>query len=471
MRFFASDDISPPSTLAATTLRELLRVFIVVVAIKALVWWLDPTMRTFMGDSGSYLWAAVSNQPPPDRSFTYPLVIRATALAHAHLAELGWLQSMFGSLLCVFVYRCLRVELFVRPSVALGVAAVLAIEPGQLFFERMVMTETLGTFCFVMMVIAGIRHVRHGHVRSLLAMAVFGMLVASLRLSLLPVVLGFAPLPVLARLLVDRGHRLRSVLHLAVAVGATLFSHSVYKHWYDNKSDALERSDYTHSSGRMRLGLLAPLVKPEHLQRAGLPGELVAQTRPPSSEPRNREAQIWADTGLFALIEKHSTHADDSARKVAMYAFRDDPAGLLRLGITNLFDYFDRGIAEWRMGDDIGTRPPDDGMIAIIAERFGYDARGVATRSSPVYTYYAGSRWYWTLLLFALPLLALAAWWRGRRSDPAMAALLSLLGLGLFTSHVLFSHIVSFRYLHPMAVIVAMLVAYLLALRDVPARR
>ena len=76
------------------------------------------------------------------------------------------------------------------------------------------------------------------------------------------------------------------------------------------------------------------------------------------------------------------------------------------------------------MGDDIGTRPPDDGMIAIIAERFGYDARGVATRSSPVYPYYAGSRWYWTLLLFALPLLALAAWWRGRRSDPAMAALL-----------------------------------------------
>lgn len=455
----------------ATTLRELLRVFFFVVAIKALLWWLDPTMRTFMGDSGSYLWSAVSNQPPPDRSFTYPLIIRATALAHAHLAELGWLQSLFGSLLCVFVYRCLRVELFVRPSVAFAVAALLAVDPGQLFFERMVMTETIGTFCFVMMVIAGIRHVRHGHVRSLLAMALFGMLVASLRLSLLPVVLGFAPLPVLARLLEDRGRWLRGGLHLAVALAATLLSHSVYKHWYDNKSDALERSDYTHSSGRMRLGLLAPLVKPEHLLRAGLPGELVAQTDPSSGDPRNREAQIWSDTGLFALMAKHSPHPDDSARKVAMYAFRDDPAGLLRLGVGNLLDYFDGGIARWRMQDDLGTRPPDDGMIAIISERFGYDARGVATRSSPVYAYYAGSRWYWTLMLFALPLLAAAAGWRGRRRDSAMAALLSLLGLGMFASHVLFSHIVSFRYLHPMAVIVAMLVAYLPALRADADRR
>lgn len=52
-----------------------------------------------------------------------------------------------------------------------------------------------------------------------------------------------------------------------------------------------------------------------------------------------------------------------------------------------------------------------------------------------------------------------------------MAALLSLLGLGMFASHVLFSHIVSFRYLHPMAVIVAMLVAYLLALRADADRR
>ena len=95
------------------------------------------------------------------------------------------------------------------------------------------------------------------------------------------------------------------------------------------------------------------------------------------------------------------------------------------------------------------------------AERFGHDVEGVVTRSSPVYAYYAGSRWWWILLLFSLPLLALAVWWRHRREDPAMAALLALLGLGMFTSHVLFSHIVSFRYLHPLAVITAILVAYL----------
>ncbi|MBI2398423.1 MAG: hypothetical protein HYV17_11560 [Xanthomonadales bacterium] len=451
--------------------REMLIVLVVVIALKAAAWLLDPTMRTFVGDSSSYLWAAISNLPPPDRSFTYPMIIRATALAHANLIELGWLQTLFGVLLCVFVQRSLRVDLGVKPALALGVAMALAIEPGQLFFERMVMTETIGTFCFVMMVLAGIAHVRSGHLRSLLAMAVFGMLVASLRLSLLPVVLGFAPLPVLVHLLADHRRWLRAGLHLVVVIAATLFCHKAYQLWYDTESDALERSDYTHSSGRMRIGLLAPLVKPEHLARAGLPSNLVEQTNPPSSDPHQREAQIWSDTGLFMLIEQHSPHPDDSARKVAMYAFRDDPTGLLRMGISNLFDYFDHTITTWRMQDDLGTRPPDDGMIAIIAQRFGYDARGVATRSSPIHAYYASSRWYWVLLLFALPLLAVATWLRGRRSDPSMAALLALLGLGMFASHVLFSHIVSFRYLHPMAVIVAILIAYLPASRSGAPRR
>ncbi len=456
----ASNNAAEPST-HSTLIRETLLALAVVVALKALVWMLDPTMRTFMGDSGSYLWSAISNQPPPDRSFTYPLIIRATALAHSNLAELGWLQTLCGVLLCVLLHRSMRADLCVRPSLALAVIAALAVEPGQLFFERMVMTETIGTFCFAMMVMAGIAHVRRGRMRSLLAMAVFGMLVASLRLSLLPVVLGFAPLPVLVRLLAKRRRGLRAVLHLIIAMAATVFCHTAYQHWYDRKSDALERSDYTHSSGRMRLGLLAPLVKPEHLRRAGLPDDLVGRTAPPSSDPHHRESQIWVDTGLYALIARYSSTPDDSARKVAMYAFRDDPLGLLRLGFGNLLDHFDRGITASRMQDDLGTRPPDAGMVTIIAERFGHDVEGVATRSSPVYAYYAGSRWWWILLLFSLPLLALAVWWRHRREDPAMAALLALLGLGMFTSHVLFSHIVSFRYLHPMAVITAILVAYL----------
>lgn len=464
---------STPVQPSLTTIdaREWLLVLAAAILLKLLCWQIDPTMRTFVGDSATYLWAALSNQPPPDRSFTYPLIIRATALAQGNLALLGCLQSAIGVLLCTLVYRCLRRDISASRSVATVLALLLAIEPGQLFYERMVMTETFGTFCFAVMVLSGLRYLRSDQTRWLVLMAVSGTLVASMRLSLLPVVLGFAPLPVLARLFGDRPGWLRWVAHLILAVAATLMLHSLYKHWYDRKSDALQRSDYTHSSGRMRLGLLAPLVKPEHLQRAGLPGDLVAQTRPSSSDPQAREAQIWSETGLYSLIAQHSAHPEDSARKVAMYAFRDDPFGLVRLGIGNLFDYFNAGITRSRMDDDLGQRPPDAGMLQIIAERYGYDARGVATRTSPVYRYYAASRIWWIILLFALPLLAIVVLVRGRRRDPAAATLLSLLALGMFVSQVLFSHIVSFRYLHPFAVVAAVLVAYLLSLPTGSARR
>ncbi len=452
---------------------ELLLVFATVAAIKALLWMLDPTMRTFMGDSATYLWNAIVNEAPPDRSFTYALLIRKTALATANLQLLGYVQSAMGVLLCVTCYASLRADLGVSGRAATIAALVVALDPGQLFFERMVMTEAFGTFCFVLMVLAGLRYVRSGHLHWLLWMALFGTLVASLRLSLLPVVIGFAPLPVavywLAHAKPDR-RGWHHALHLAFALVATLSLHELYKDWYDHKSDVLDRRDYTHATGRMRIGLLAPLVKPEHFERLGLRGELVAQAKPPSTDPRNREAQIWSETGLYRLIEKNSSAPDASARKIAMYAFRDDPLGLVRIGLANLADYFDPAIAGTRMQDDLGVRPPNDGLIKILDERYGHDARGVATRATPIFSYYANSSAWWITVLFALPFLAAAIWWHRRRDDPAVAGLLALLAIGMFSSQVLFSHIVSFRYLHPVSVIVVLICAYGLAPRT-PASR
>ena len=138
---------STPVQPSLTTIdaREWLLVLAAAIVLKLLCWQIDPTMRTFVGDSATYLWAALSNQPPPDRSFTYPLIIRATALAQGNLALLGCLQSAIGALLCTLVYRCLRRDISASRSVATVLALLLAIEPGQLFYERMVMTETFGT--------------------------------------------------------------------------------------------------------------------------------------------------------------------------------------------------------------------------------------------------------------------------------------------------------------------------------------
>jgi hypothetical protein len=50
------------------------------IAIKLAWIALDPTLRVFLGDSASYLYSALIDAPPPDRSFVYPLLLRWGAL-------------------------------------------------------------------------------------------------------------------------------------------------------------------------------------------------------------------------------------------------------------------------------------------------------------------------------------------------------------------------------------------------------
>jgi hypothetical protein len=46
-----------------------------ILAIKLLLLWLDPTPKLFMGDSGSYIWTALTGWIPGDRSYFYGYVV------------------------------------------------------------------------------------------------------------------------------------------------------------------------------------------------------------------------------------------------------------------------------------------------------------------------------------------------------------------------------------------------------------
>ena len=56
----------------------------------------DPVLRFFMGDSGSYLHTALTGWRPPDRSYTYGLLVGATAIAAGSPWVLLGLQALFG---------------------------------------------------------------------------------------------------------------------------------------------------------------------------------------------------------------------------------------------------------------------------------------------------------------------------------------------------------------------------------------
>ena len=64
-----------------TSRGPLLRVFLSILLLKLALLAIDPQVRFFFGDSASYLLSAESGWIPPDRSFTYPYLIRATAVA------------------------------------------------------------------------------------------------------------------------------------------------------------------------------------------------------------------------------------------------------------------------------------------------------------------------------------------------------------------------------------------------------
>src|SRR5882757_1670954 len=72
-------------------------------ALKLLLFAIDPLPKLYMGDSGSYIWTALSGWIPPDRSFFYGYVIRWTALWTQSLTFLLVLQAFLGAITAILV--------------------------------------------------------------------------------------------------------------------------------------------------------------------------------------------------------------------------------------------------------------------------------------------------------------------------------------------------------------------------------
>lgn len=419
-------------------------------AIKLCLILVDPTQRFFLGDSESYLHSALTGWIPPDRSFLYGYFIRLTAVVSGDLLGLLAAQSLCGVITALLCARIVSIDLGVDRRVAALVACLLAIEPAQLFYERMVMAESLGTLCFVAMLGFGLAYQRRCAWPWLIAVALAGIATVALRMSLLPVVLGFVLLPPLTAAL-ERGTRRswrRTGLHLLIALVATGLVHTAYQRLYGELSDG--PSAYLQSSGTFRLGLLAPLVKPEHLQQAGLAPQLLQTVGPPLADPRQREAQLWLEDGLVAVLRRAAgADTEKLARQIADQALRDDPLGLLRLSVATTRDYFVAAATVPRMADDLGTRALSADMLTSLRERLNHDGSQAHALRNPAAVYFEQGGYWLIFCLFALAplaMLALLRLWHRRR---AAVTLLALTALGLVAGHLLFSHIVSFRYLHP----------------------
>lgn len=422
-----------------------------VVALKLIALAIDPTIRVYLGDSAAYLAGAIDvHRLPSDRSFIYSLLIGALVRPFESLRPLLAWQAMAGAAVAFVLWVMLVRRLAVPRGVAAIAACALAMEPAQLFYERMVMAETVGLLAFVAFVATASAYLTSGRLGWLPAAAFVGLAALSLRLNYLPVVLVISlALPLLR--MTDRVRPTwRLVLaHSAVAFFSVAVMHTAYRYSvaviYDVPPSYLARA------GFMQLGLITPLLKPEHFERVGLPADLARQLKYPIDDPNARTMHMWAPGGLMRELTRRKVDVEQVARDLSRTALADDSFGLVRLGFHTVGDYFRPERSRLALNDDLGRRriPYDD--LWNLREYWHYEATDLSSRVTPVSRYFeAGSWWLVACLCLMVPVCLLNVIVHWRAPERPHAALSAIVGIGLVFAHVLFVNVASYRYLHPM---------------------
>jgi hypothetical protein len=405
----------------------------------------------YLGDSAAYLYGAMDNgRLPDDRSFTYSFLIRLLVRPFDGLwALLPW-QALAGVGIALLLGVAL-VRWFAVPR-ALAAAAVccLAIEPAQLFYERMVLAETFGLLWFVGFYAAAAAYLTSGRALWLPLVAAAGLLAVTFRLNYLPVVLVISlTLPLIGAAMAWPRARRPALSHIVLALCAVAVMHTGYRYWVA----AIFQSPpgYIARAGFMRLGLVAPLVRPHHFEQVGLPQAFGDELDYPLSDPDARMRHMWSRGGLVRELRDRGLNVERIARDLSRLAVRDDPAGLVRMGVSTMGNYFTAEGIEHALDNDLGRREIPEDVRWSLREHWNYDAADLPTRVTVVSRYFEAGTWWLVACLFVLPplsVLNVVVHWR--TPQRAHAVLAALFGLGLVLAHVLFISVAFYRYLHPL---------------------
>ena len=396
--------------------------------------------------------AVDSGRLPDDRSFTYSLLLRGFVVPFDSLSALVWWQTAAGIVIALLTRHILVSRFAVSPTPGFVAACLLAIEPAQLFYERMVLAEAVGLLAFMIFYGATAAYVASGRMWWLPLVTLMGLAAGTLRLNYLPVVLVISVIvPLLRRLVAAPPSWSRVAGHTLVALLCVAVAHGSFQQWvaWIFKSPP----GYIARAGFMQLGLVMPLVTPEQLERVGLPRDFGEQLHFPMADPDARMPHMWAQGGFVRTLRERKLPIEPIARPLARMALLEDPIGLVSLGIHTVGDYFRADRIAHALDNDLGRRVIPDEILWTLREVWHYDATGLWNRTTPVSWYFERGTWLLVLWLFALaPLVLVNAWALRRTPARAQALLLALFGVGLVLAHVLFVPVAFYRYLHPLPV-------------------
>src|SRR6476661_7498994 len=161
---------------------------VLIFAVKLLLLWLDSTPKLFLGDSGAYVWTALTGWIPSDRSYFYGYLVRWLAVWPHSLGPLLLSQMLVSAVTAiVFALICSR---FFRMSNRLSFffGLMCALDPCQLVWERYVMTETFSLLVYVLVLYCSLAYLRDRRLWQLAVVQALSVLLIGFRMSFLPLV-------------------------------------------------------------------------------------------------------------------------------------------------------------------------------------------------------------------------------------------------------------------------------------------
>jgi hypothetical protein len=378
--------------------------------------WMDHHPMFFLGDSASYIWTAISGNPPTDRSFIYGYFIRLIAVSTQSLMSIVIAQVF---LLCAasLVTAHLLIRYFhVRLWIAFIIALLATIEPLQMLYARYVMTESLALTVFVFYVWTALHYLEYPKIIWFIVMQCLATLMISIRFAFIPMVwiCAFA-IPLLAAPTIIGGFRvkeakpiLRVAIHLAVSVLFLFVFTTAYKHYHgylQHKPPA-----YSYDSGFFSLAFVMPIVEPDDFIDKDFGRRVLRDLKFSVNDRQARAAQLWVEGGVINRLQRMEPDrmkADAIARQAAIRAIARKPLAFLKLGSQTFTDYLNPSYLRSSMEYDLGNVRLDDGFHDLIKKQFRYlgDQSSAFDLKAPTGRYFLFSG-HWLQFLLFMPL-----WW------------------------------------------------------------
>ncbi len=334
--------------------REGVILFLAAISIRLIFLILDPLPRFFLGDSYCYLVTEWGSYIPNDRSWIFGLFINNLFRLTQSFMSLVLLQSLVSaSVGAVTAIFCRTLGL--RKPIAWIVLILFSIEPMLLFYDRSIMTDSLGSsFIWLAIIISFAAFFQNKLYLAFLSVIFFYGAIC-LRTALLPLVL---LVPILLLLAAAPGQwrqlfshigryelkqAVRKLLIPGILVLFVLLGLKVYSHWTGVLTNS--ESSLNPKGGYFLLGVFAPILAPEDFDGLGIkdPAYLLEQSWHYNYDLRN--FQIYGEEGIACRLQKEMggdwRKVSHIGSTVARRAALRNPKGCINLLLFGARDYLD----------------------------------------------------------------------------------------------------------------------------------